>query len=483
PEGDYATRDAIYDEYVRLTLGWFYFLQHDPSVPAVLRNDTLRWGLAKDEFADTNHLPFMLYVREARRIMGQYVFTELDATKNTTKPDSIGCGGYAIDSHHVKNFDRTNLHLEIPEGNERYGVKKGYQIPYRILVPQKVEGLLVSLCVSSTHLGYCTLRMEPEYMKMGQAAGAASYLAVQHKIPPEDIDVEELQEILRERGGVFLSTESVLPPDEIRTIPHDLVSPSMTTDAPAPGRRVRQVVPQYDGTGVHHALYLPTDWEKGKKYPVIVEYAGNGGYRGRFGDVCTGKVEDCNLGYGISGGEGFIWVCLPYISKDHAHNELNWWGDLEATAAYCKTVVPGICREYGGDPAAVFLAGFSRGSIACNFLGLHDDEIARLWRGFICHSHYDGIKKWDYAESDRVSAAERLERLEGRPQFISQEGSVEETRRYLGEVYPGGPFTFLTPPYRNHTDTWVLRDIPERESLRQWIQNILLMCGEPQRAG
>ncbi len=106
----------------------------------------------------------------------------------------------------------------------------------------------------------------------------------------------------------------------------------MTTDVPAAGRRVRQVVPQYDGTGVHHALYLPTDWENGETYPVIVEYAGNGSYRRQFGDVCTGKVEGCNLGYGISGGEGFSWVCLPYICEDHTHNEAKWWGDLEATA-------------------------------------------------------------------------------------------------------------------------------------------------------
>ena len=177
PEGSYGRREEIYQEYKRRTLGWLYFLQHDASVPEMLRRDALRWGLAKDEFEDTDHLPFMLYVREARRIMGEYVFSELDATRHTTKLDSIGCGGYPIDSHQVTDYNRNNLHLEIPPGNIRVAVKKGYQIPYRILVPQKLEGLLVSLCVSSTHLGYCTLRMEPEYMKMGQAAGAAAYLA------------------------------------------------------------------------------------------------------------------------------------------------------------------------------------------------------------------------------------------------------------------------------------------------------------------
>ncbi|MFH1268534.1 MAG: FAD-dependent oxidoreductase, partial [Planctomycetota bacterium] len=96
PEGSWERREEIYREYKRRTLGFVYFLQHDPSVPEVLRRDALRWGLPEDEHRDTGHVPFMLYVREARRILGRYVFAELDATTNVTKPDSIGCGGYPI---------------------------------------------------------------------------------------------------------------------------------------------------------------------------------------------------------------------------------------------------------------------------------------------------------------------------------------------------------------------------------------------------
>jgi hypothetical protein len=203
PEGTWQRRQGIYDEYKRRTLGWFYFLQHDPSIPEELREDALRWGLAKDEFHDTDHLPFMLYVREARRIQGDYVFTELDATETTTKVDSIGCGGYPIDSHQTENFHRGILHLTTPPGNFQIPVKRGYQIPYRILLPKNVEGLLVSLCVSSTHLGYCTLRMEPEYIKMGQAAGAAAHMAQSGGVSPREIDVKRLQRILRDAGAVL----------------------------------------------------------------------------------------------------------------------------------------------------------------------------------------------------------------------------------------------------------------------------------------
>lgn len=203
PEANWQRREEIYQEYKRRTLGWFWFLQHDPSVPEVLRRDAQRWGLVRDEFTDTDHLPFMLYVREARRILGEYVFTELDATRDTEKPDSIGCGGYPIDSHQVENFHRGNLHLHTPPGNFQIPVQKGYQIPYRILLPRQVEGLLVSLCVSSTHLGYSTLRMEPEYIKMRQAAGAAAHMAHTTGVAPRKVDVAQLQAVLRDAGAIL----------------------------------------------------------------------------------------------------------------------------------------------------------------------------------------------------------------------------------------------------------------------------------------
>jgi hypothetical protein len=276
---------------------------------------------------------------------------------------------------------------------------------------------------------------------------------------------------------------------DIRSVPRDLFPPPMTEDAPAPGARVRQAIARYRGSEVYHALYLPADWESvdGKSaecksadlhsasrgYPVIVEYAGNGPYRNTYGDTCTGWVEDCNLGYGISTGQGFIWACLPTISRDGQRNQRQWWGDVQATVDYCRTAVAEICDTYGGDPSAVILAGFSRGAIACNFIGLHDDRIARLWCAFVAHSHYDGVRPWPYAGSDRRSAIERLRRLQGRPQFISHEGSVQETKAYLQAIEVDGAFTFQTLPYRNHTDTWVLRDIPESKALRQWVHNVL----------
>ena len=256
---------------------------------------------------------------------------------------------------------------------------------------------------------------------------------------------------------------------DIRGIPADLEAPPAVTGEPAPGRRVRRTLPIYAGTAVHHTLYLPADWTAGKRFPVIAEYPGNGPFSNGFGDTCSGMVEDCNLGFGMSGGRGFIWVCLPFVDSERGENRRQWWGDPDATAAYAAACVKDICAGWGGDPDMVVLSGFSRGSLACNYIGLRDEETARLWRGFVCHSHYDGVRPWDYPGCGRADAAERLGRLAGRPQFISHEGSVDKARRYLEEACPDGDFTFVSIPYRNHTDAWVLRDIPERRIIRKWL--------------
>ena len=263
------------------------------------------------------------------------------------------------------------------------------------------------------------------------------------------------------------------PLPDIRDVPLDLQPPAMREGPPAAGQRVRQVAPAYAGTAVYHTVYLPLTWRPGGKHPVIVEYAGNGPYQNEFGDTCSGQIEDCNLGYGLADLFECIWICLPYVSEDGQRNQRQWWGDVEATVEYCCRVVPRLCAELGGDPRAVLLAGFSRGAIACNYLGLRGDCIADLWCGFLCHSHYDGVRRWGHRDDDADAARRRLGRLKGRAQFISHEGSTQATQDFLGACQAQAPFTFVDLPYRNHTDSWVLRDIPERAALRAWAAPIL----------
>lgn len=262
-------------------------------------------------------------------------------------------------------------------------------------------------------------------------------------------------------------------PVNLNGLPSDLTVPEVTRGTPAPGRRVWQTNQGFEKTEIAHALYLPPDWRPGKRFPVIMEYPGNGGYRNALNDVSRGRVQDCKLGYGLSGGIGMIWVSLPFVDPKTGKHAVKWWGDPDATADYCKQTVARICREYGGDAENVILTGFSRGAIACNYIGLRDAEIAKLWKAMLPHSHYDGVRKWNYPDSDAASARQRLARLGTRPQFISHEMSTQQTEAYLKDSGISGQFTFMALPYPNHSDEWVLKDIPQRRQARQWLQKIV----------
>lgn len=144
-----------------------------------------------------------------------------------------------------------------------------------------------------------------------------------------------------------------------RPATEDLVTPKMTDAEPAAGMRVRQVAPEYKGTDVYHALYLPTNWKPGGEFSVIVEYTGNQWAKGG----SSGEVKDANLAYGLTGGKDFIWVSMPYIEEGGQENAVWWWGDRQATINYCKANVPRICRQFGGNPDSVFICGFSRGPL------------------------------------------------------------------------------------------------------------------------
>lgn len=256
----------------------------------------------------------------------------------------------------------------------------------------------------------------------------------------------------------------------------DLVTPPMIDGEPGPGLRVRQTAPEYACTDVYHALYLPTDWRPGKTYPVIVEYTGN--YSPRHGS--TGEVKDANLGYGLTGGKGAIWVTMPYIDNGGQTNAITWWGDRQAAIDYCKTNLPRVIEQFGGDPDKVVIVGFSRGAIACSYIGLADDEIASFWMGMLAHDHFDGQRAWGYAEDSRDDALRRLSRLRGRPVLASGIGN-----HYLKQHHDLADFTFLQVPVGEifdipeagvidpHTDRWIHRDSVYRDRARAWLAVLL----------
>ncbi len=254
--------------------------------------------------------------------------------------------------------------------------------------------------------------------------------------------------------------------------PSDLTVPETEADPPAAGKRVRHQLPTYADWELHHVLYLPRDWTPQGNYPVIVEYPGNGGFSNDLGDKSEGRVEDCKLGFGISAGTGYVWLCLPFVDPTERRHALKWWGDADESARYCRAAVEHIIENFGGDRHRILLTGFSRGAIACGYIGLRNDEIAGMWRAMYMHSHYDGVRRWNYDESDASSARTRWRRFGGRPQYVTQEKSVDAIREFLGEDRSDNP-TLVALPFPNHTDEWILKNLPERERLRAWVAEAL----------
>lgn len=203
PEGSYAVRDRLWQEHVDYVQGFYYFLANDPRVPKPLQQEVNEWGLCKDEYQDTGHWPHQLYVREARRMVGEFVVTQKDLQTELTKPDVIGMGSYNSDSHNIRRFVNARGMAE-NEGDMQVSVKP-YQIPYRVMLPKRteMENLLNPVTFSASHVAYSSLRMEPQYMILGHAAGVAAWLALKDGKPVQEVSVPELQKTLLDEAAVF----------------------------------------------------------------------------------------------------------------------------------------------------------------------------------------------------------------------------------------------------------------------------------------
>jgi hypothetical protein len=196
PEADYATREKIWNEHVEYTKGFMYFITNDERVPKELRDQFAVMGWAKDEFVDNDNFPTQLYVREARRLNGEYVMTEHNCRGDEVVDDGVGFGAYGMDSH---NCNRIVVNGWVKnEGDVQVGVKAPYPIAYRSLTPKRAEctNLLVPVCVSSTHIAYGSIRMEPVFMVLGQSAAVAASLAIDQNVGVQDVKVSEIQQIL-----------------------------------------------------------------------------------------------------------------------------------------------------------------------------------------------------------------------------------------------------------------------------------------------
>ncbi len=203
PDASYTERKKIWDAHLKYTEDFFYFLATDSSVPQSLRDDTNKWGRAKDEFTDTDGWPRQLYIREGRRMTGMYVMHQADLQTDRTKPDSIAMGSYNSDSHNIQRIAKPDGSA-FNEGDVQVAVKP-YEISFRAILPkpEQVTNLLVPVCLSASHVAYSSVRMEPQYMMIGQAAGVTAALAIREKLAVQQVSVKELQSILQKDGTIL----------------------------------------------------------------------------------------------------------------------------------------------------------------------------------------------------------------------------------------------------------------------------------------
>ena len=247
---------------------------------------------------------------------------------------------------------------------------------------------------------------------------------------------------------------------------HDFPGPAgrsrtVTEGLPGPGKRVYMTL---EGSPVRYVLYLPKDWSPDGSFPIIAEYSGNIFYFKN--TYSTGKADEGNIGYGMSKGSGAIWVNLPFLSPDRTHEQLDGFGNLDATAEYARKVIREVVEKYSGDSGAVFLTGFSRGGAACGFIGLRNNET----RGCLAGLSRGQRRRWRGLVRLRDAGSDRAGRTDERPVVIHH-------GRCAVAGCPGAsskqPFTYMDSGIGAHVDTMFLDNRPSTLAVRKWMADVL----------
>jgi hypothetical protein len=212
PNGSPEVRARIIGEHREHILGLLYYLQNDESIPLAIRQESLVWGLAKDEFTDNDNFPYRLYIREARRIMGEVVLTEhnTDPAPNSIRsvlnPNAVAICDYALNCHGVAAPGP--VYAEMTEGDFNH-IPTPFQIPYGVMLPKKFTNLLVPVAISSSHVGFCGIRLEPTWSSLGQAAGLAASLSLKNGGDVTKVSVPVLQSLLVKKGAKLIYVSDV----------------------------------------------------------------------------------------------------------------------------------------------------------------------------------------------------------------------------------------------------------------------------------
>ena len=204
PEATYVRRKQIIADHENYQKGLLYFVANDTRVPLEIRTKMQNYGLAKDEFSSNGNWPYQLYIRETRRMIGEYVLTENDAMGKTRVPTPVGMGSYALDAHNAQRIVTAEGFVQ-NEGDVGVKPLRPYQISYGSIVPKKEQcsNLFVPVCASTSHIAYGSLRMEPVFMILGQSAAVAAVMAIDQKIATQEVDYNELKNKLLAKGAIL----------------------------------------------------------------------------------------------------------------------------------------------------------------------------------------------------------------------------------------------------------------------------------------
>jgi FAD-dependent oxidoreductase family protein len=213
PDADYAMRQKIIKAHENYTKGFLYFIGHDERMPQYLRTLMLQWGYPKDEYTDNNHFTPQLYIRESRRMIGAYVMTQANCESHATVTDGVGMAAYTMDSHNCERLVVNGMVKN--EGNVEKGGFGPYPVSYRALIPKADEcnNLYVPVCLSASHIAYGSIRMEPVFMVLAQSCAAAACMAIDAHQTVQQVNVQQLQQLLKQNPLMDGSTPEVLVDD------------------------------------------------------------------------------------------------------------------------------------------------------------------------------------------------------------------------------------------------------------------------------
>ena len=251
--------------------------------------------------------------------------------------------------------------------------------------------------------------------------------------------------------------------------------PNMVDGMPAAGKRVKYQLPIDRGSDNYAVLYLPTDWQAGRKYPVIAEYPGNIFYNAK---KCwsTGRPEQCAMGYGMTAGQGGIWVSLPFVDRQQNDIVEDGFGNADDTANYAMAVIDDICKQWGGDKENLILSGFSRGAIACGYIGLRDTKIASFWKGFVACQHYDGSRWKQSTMADAIARAPRF----GGQAIFQIDNKQNKYQKVVDATRTEVNWTWVKSGLGYHATKMFLDNRDSTRKLRQWFATLTAKEGSRQ---